>query len=60
MLLGGYFLFMTFYFGLDLLKAGEQMRFWLTAGAEVLILIALAFFLKKREKLRQERENDLR
>lgn len=59
-LLGVYFLFMTFYFGLDLLKAGEKVRFWCTAGAELLILVALAFFLKKREKLRQERENDLR
>ena len=59
-LLGVYFLFMTFYFGLDLLKAGEPVRFWCTVGAEVLILIALSFFLKKRQKLRQERENDLR
>lgn len=60
LLLGVYFLFMTFYFGIDLLKAGEAVRFWCTVGAEILILIALSFFLKKREKLRQERENDLR
>lgn len=60
MLLGVYFLFMTFYFGIDLLKSGEQVRFWCTVGAELVILVALAFFLKKREKLRQERENDLR
>lgn len=59
-LLGVYFLFMTFYFGIDLLKAGETLRFWATVGAEVVILIALAFFLKRREKLRQEREDDMK
>lgn len=58
-LLGLYFLFMTFYFGLDLLKSGESLRFWATVGAELLILVALVFFLKKREKLRREREDDM-
>lgn len=58
-LLAVYFLFMTFYFGMDLLRKGESMRFWLTAGAEAAVLIALAFFLKKREKLRMEREKDM-
>lgn len=58
-LLAVYFLFMTFYFGMDLLRKGESMRFWLTVGAEVAVLIALAFFLKKREKLRMEREKDM-
>lgn len=59
-LLGVYFMFMTFYFGLDLLQSGESTRFWCTVGAELLILIALVFFLKKREKLRREREEDTR
>lgn len=58
-LLAVYFIFMTVYFGLDLLRSGEQLRFWSTVGAETAVLIALVFFLKKRDKLRKERENDL-
>ena len=58
-LLAAYFLFMTFYFGLDLLRSGETTRFWGTIAAEVIILTALVFFLKKREKLRREREKDI-
>ena len=58
-LLAVYFLGMTFYFGLDLLRQGEATRFWLTVGAELVVLTALVFFLKKREKLRMERERDL-
>lgn len=58
-LLAVYFLFMTFYFGIDLLRKGEDMRFWLTVGSEMAVLVALVFFLKKREKLRMEREKDM-
>ncbi len=58
-LLAAYFLFMTFYFGMDLLRKGESTRFWLTVGSEIVVLVALAFFLKKRDKLRMEREKDI-
>lgn len=58
-LLGIYFVFMTVYFGLDLLRSGETFRFWATIGAESAVLIALVFFLKKRERLRSEREKDI-
>ena len=58
-LVAAYFLGMTFYFGLDLLRQGETTRFWLTVAAEVAVLTALVFFLKKREKLRMEREQDI-
>ncbi|MCM1490253.1 MAG: hypothetical protein NC095_05440 [Muribaculum sp.] len=58
-LLGVYFLFMTFHFGIDLLRSGESVRFWGTVVAELVILVALAFFLKKRERLRREREEDM-
>lgn len=60
LMLGSYFLFMTFYFGIDLLKAGETLRFWATIAAEVVVLIALAFFLRRRDRLRKEREDDMR
>ena len=58
-LIAVYFLFMTFYYGLDLLREGASTQFWCTVAAELVILAALAFFLKKREKLRHEREEDL-
>ncbi len=58
-LLAIYFAFMTVYFGLDLLWAGETLRFWGTIIAEMAVLIALVFFLKKRERLREEREKDI-
>lgn len=58
-LLAIYFAFMTVYFGLDLLRSGEYLRFWGTIVAEMVVLIALVFFLKKREKLRNEREKDI-
>ncbi len=55
-----YFIFMTLHFGVDLLKSGNALRFWLTVGSEVAVLIALSFFLRKRERLRSEREEDMR
>lgn len=58
-LLAIYFIGMTIYFGLDLLRQGEAARFWLTVGAEAVVLTALVFFLRKREKLRSEREKDI-
>lgn len=58
-LLAIYFIFMTIYFGLDLLRSGETLRFWATVGSETAILVALVFFLKKRERLRTEREKDI-
>lgn len=54
-----YFVFMTLYFGLDLLRSGAVAQFWLTLGGEVVVLTALVFFLKKRERLRREREDDM-
>lgn len=58
-LLALYFSFMTVHFGLDLIRTGEKIRFWTTVGAETSVLIALVFFLKKRERLREEREKDI-
>lgn len=58
-LLSIYFVFMTVYFGMDLLRSGETLRFWGTIAAEIAVLTALVFFLKKRERLRTERENDI-
>lgn len=59
-LIAVYFLFMTFYYGTDMLRAGAATQFWCTVVAELVILTALVFFLRKREKLRREREEDMK
>lgn len=53
-----YALFMTLYFGVDLLKSGHATRFWLTVGGEMLCIILAFFAMRRRDRLRQEREND--
>lgn len=55
-----YFGVMTYMYGFQLLQKGENMRFWLTVAGEMAVLIALVAFLKKRETLRNERENDMK
>ena len=58
-LLTAYALFMTLYFGLDLLKNGEQTRFWVTLGCETAVIILAFFALRKRDSLRAKRKKDL-
>ncbi len=54
-----YFLFMTFRFGIRLLEHGESLKFWLTAGSETAVIIALYFVLKRRQEYRERREADV-
>ncbi len=56
-LLTVYALFMTFYFGTDLLKSGQYLRFYATLGAEILVIILTYFALRRRDQLRQERQD---
>lgn len=56
-LLAAYAIFMTLYFGLDLLRSGHQTRFWLTVGAETIVIILTFFALRRRDRLRQERRD---
>lgn len=51
-----YAFFMTFYFGLDLLKDGQTLRFWLTFIAETVVIVLAYFALKKRDRYREERK----
>lgn len=53
-----YALFMTLYFGLDLLKSGQALRFWITLSCEVVVIILAFFALRKRDRLRAERKNN--
>ncbi len=56
-LLTAYALFMTFYFGLDLLKSGHEFRFWATVVAETIVIILTFFALRHRDRLREQRKN---
>lgn len=53
-----YAIFMTFYFGIDLLKEGKAVRFWVTLGAELIVIILAFFALRKRDQYRQNRERN--
>lgn len=52
-----YALFMTFYFGLDLLKNGEATRFWLTVGGELLCIVLAFFALRRRDSFRNKNKD---
>lgn len=49
-----YALFMTLYFGLDLLRDGQALRFWITLTVETVVIILAFFALKKRDLLRNQ------
>ena len=51
-ILAAYALFMTFYFGLDLLKSGQSLRFYLTVAAEIIVIILTFFALRRRDRIR--------
>ncbi|MCH5225598.1 MAG: hypothetical protein J1D77_06335 [Muribaculaceae bacterium] len=55
-LLSLYALFMTLYFGLDLLKEGQSLRFWLTLIAETIVIVLAFFALRRRDQLRKNRK----
>ena len=59
-LLAVYALFMTFYFGLDLLRSGQVVRFWITLGAEIIVIVLAFFALRKRDMYRDQRKRDSR
>ena len=55
-LLTAYAIFMTLFFGLDLLKEGHAVRFWITLGCETAVIILAFIFLRKRDNLRRKRQ----
>ena len=57
-MLAAYALFMTLYFGLDLLKTGEAWRFWITLSAEIIVIVLTFFSLRKKEMYRQKRKQE--
>ena len=59
-LLALYALFMTFYFGLDLLKEGHSLRFWITLVVETGVIVLAYFALKKRDYYREQRKKEMK
>lgn len=60
LLLAAYALFMTFYFGIDLLREGQTVRFWLTLISEISVIILAYFALKKRDMYRAQRKKEMK
>lgn len=60
LIIAAYAIFMTLYFGLDLLKEGHALRFWLTLISEIIVIILAYFALKKRDAYRAQRKKELR
>lgn len=50
-----YALFMIFYFGIDLLKSGQTLRFYATALAEVVVITLTYFALRRRDRNRMRK-----
>lgn len=55
-----YVAIMAFQFKDDLLGAGRHYQFYATIGVELIVIALLYFFLRKRAKLRGEREDEER
>ena len=58
LLLSVYAIFMTLYFGLDLLKEGKEMRFWITLTCEALVIVLAFFALRRRDQLRAQHNKE--
>lgn len=53
-----YALFMTLYFGTDLLKSGQSSRFYITAISEIAVITLTYFALRKRDNLRKNKRQN--
>lgn len=49
--LGLYALAMTLYFGPRLLSEGQGLKLWISIAVEVLVVVALFFALRRKERL---------
>ena len=55
-----YALFMTLYFGLDLLREGQGLRFWCTLIGEAAVITLTFFALRKRDRYREMRREEMK
>ena len=54
MVLGLYALSMTLYFGPRLIEEGLSVKLWISVAVEVLVVVALFFALRRKERLASE------
>lgn len=47
------------YYGRGMLVAGETIKYYGVIACTLIVLVILHFSLKKKEKLREKRENDI-
>lgn len=45
---------MTLYFGMDLLKDGQTLRFWATLIGECCVIVLAFFALRRRDRIREK------
>ncbi|MDE7160667.1 MAG: hypothetical protein K2O24_07500 [Muribaculaceae bacterium] len=57
LVLFAYFLFMTFRFGIGMIHQGRILAFTLTCIAEVAVLVLLSISLRRRDRLRERRDD---
>lgn len=49
-----YCVVMTCYFGSRLIEEGREVKLWISVGVEILVIVALFFALRRKEKLKQK------
>lgn len=49
-----YFLAMAIIFGKEMIAAGETLKFMMICGTELVIIILLVIFLRKKEKITKD------
>lgn len=48
---------MTWIFGRELIASGQSTRLWTTCGVELIIIIGVYFFLRKKKEMADRRNN---
>lgn len=51
-----YALFMSIYFGRDLINSGQTTRFFVTLGAEAVVIVLAFFALRRKDRLRNNKD----
>jgi len=49
---------MTLHFGLDLLKTGQETRFYLTVSIEIIVIVLTFYALRRRDRFRRGKNDN--
>lgn len=52
--LAAYSAIMSCYFGPSLISDGQAPKFWISVGVEFIVVVALFFVLRRKEKLKEK------